>query len=179
MSSTIGAILIAVGIVGFVLSIPSVGRAVRIEAWGLLLLVPVLVALALAGFAGDPAETVAEVAWVVTGAVLAAVFAGNPVVVAVLYRAVAAEERMPLPASVWIGIVERLGLIVALLLGMPEVAALLLGVKALGIYVADRRGGTNALSAERVVGTLASVTWALLCFAVVGIQWPAVLGLAG
>jgi hypothetical protein len=179
VSSTIGAILIAVGILGLVLSIPGIVRALRVDAWGLILVLPVVVALALAGFAGDPADTVPEVAWVVTGAVLAAVFAGNPVVVALLRRALGDDERMPLPASVWIGIVERLGLIVALLMAMPSVAALLLGIKALGIYVADRRGGTNALSAERVVGTLASVTWALLCFAVVAIQWPAVLGLAG
>ena len=179
MSSTIGAILIAVGILGAVLSIPALARATRVAAWGLLLVVPVLVALAIAGFAGDPADTSAEVAWVVTGSVLAAVFAGNPVVVAVLNRAVKAEDRMPLPGSAWIGVIERLGVIVAFLLGMPEVAALLLGIKALGIYVADRRDATNALAAERVVGTLASVSWALLCFAPVAIQWPAVLGLAG
>ena len=74
-----------------------------------------------------------------------------------------------LPATTWIGAAERFGFIIALLLGLPEVAAILLGVKALGQYVST----SNRVPATRVLGTLVSISWALLCFAIFAIGYPA------
>lgn len=73
-----------------------------------------------------------------------------------------------LPGSVIIGIVERLTTILALTLGLPEVAALIIGIKALGQYVdnnaASPQPSGNQLAAERVIGTILSLLWALLAY---------------
>lgn len=124
-------------------------------------------------------------ATLLAASVLACASVGGPVVVLVmalagLDRATPRAMRASLPAQVWIGIVERLAFTAALLLVLPEVAAVVIAVKALGTYTApapatppaeragDRRSlaTRNDVAAARVLGTLVSVAWATASFAV-------------
>src|SRR5690606_9771856 len=94
--------------------------------------------------------------WLIGAGLAAATFGGNPVTSLGLHLAFARGHRdnresapekekkkpqKPLPATVWIGIVERFGFTLALLIGLPTVAAILLGVKALGQYVVKNNSG--------------------------------------
>lgn len=72
------------------------------------------------------------------------------------------------PATRMIGAVERFGFTVALMLDLVQVAAILLGVKALGQYISN----SNRVPAQRVLGTLLSVSWALLCFSIFVLGYP-------
>jgi len=99
-------------------------------------------------------------------AVLAATFGGGVVVKVVLRLSghpMTADDD--LPASAWIGMAERFAMTFALVIGQGAIAAVVIAVKALGSYRGDDRG-TNRVASIRVLGTLASVIWALLCFAV-------------
>lgn len=146
-------------------------RAPAIGA-GLLLFALLAAALVVSGLSastapGDP------VAYAITIVGLgAAVLAGSPFVQAVL--AVSSLEdaaESALPAGQWIGYVERTGYTGALLLGLTEVAAVLIGVKALGQYAAATNSPlTNSVAAARVVGTLSSIIWATGCYAVIDIS---------
>lgn len=114
--------------------------------------------------------------WLVVAVVAAATFGGGPVVDVGLRLAITNKESAkpqderegPLPAMVWIGVAERFGFTLALVLGLPTVAAILLGVKALGQYASTK----NVTPATRVLGTLISVSWALLAFAIVAVGYP-------
>jgi len=99
-------------------------------------------------------------------AVVAATFGGGIVVKVVLRLSghpMTAEDD--LPASAWIGMAERFAMTFALVIGQGAIAAVVIAVKALGSYRGDDRG-TNRVASIRVLGTLTSVIWALLCFAV-------------
>jgi len=99
-------------------------------------------------------------------AVLAATFGGGIVVKAVLKRSghpMTVDDD--LPASAWIGMAERFAMTFALAIGQGAIAAVVIAVKALGSYRGDAHG-TNRVASIRVLGTLTSVIWALLCFAV-------------
>jgi hypothetical protein len=99
-------------------------------------------------------------------AVLAATFGGGIVVKVVLRLSghpMTAEDD--LPASAWIGMAERFAMTFALVIGQGAIAAVVIAVKALGSYRGDDHG-TNRVASIRVLGTLSSVIWALLCFAV-------------
>jgi len=99
-------------------------------------------------------------------AVLAATFGGGIVVKVVLRLAghpMTAEDD--LPASAWIGMAERFAMTFALAIGQGAIAAVVIAVKALGSYRGDDRG-TNRVASLRVLGSLTSVIWALLCFGV-------------
>ncbi|MEP6843779.1 MAG: hypothetical protein ABJA11_09660 [Pseudolysinimonas sp.] len=105
-------------------------------------------------------------------AVLAATFGGGIVVKVVLRLAGHPQAIVDdLPASAWIGMVERFGMTFALVLGRAEIAAVIIAVKALGSYSAGVTGGVagNRVASVRVLGTLTSVTWALLCYAVIAV----------
>lgn len=109
--------------------------------------------------------------WITIAAIASASLAGGPVVQATLKLALRknpAPAGEVLPATAWIGIIERFGFILALLLSLPEVAAILLGIKALGQYTSS----SNHVPAIRILGTLTSISWALICFAVVAIGFP-------
>ena len=99
-------------------------------------------------------------------AVFAATFGGGIVVMAVLrlsgHPMTAADD---LPASAWIGMAERFAMTLALAIGQGAIAAVVIAIKALGSYRGDS-GGTNRVASIRVLGTLTSVIWALLCFGV-------------
>jgi hypothetical protein len=108
-------------------------------------------------------------------AVLAATLGGGIVVKVVLRLAGHPQAIVDdLPASAWIGVVERFAMTFALVLGRAEIAAVIIAVKALGTYSAGAGGGDhgaasadrNRMASVRVLGTLTSVTWALLCYAV-------------
>jgi hypothetical protein len=97
--------------------------------------------------------------------VLAATFGGGIVVKAVLRLAghpMTADDD--LPASAWIGMAERFAMTFALAIGQGGIAAVVIAVKALGTYRGD--AGTNRVASLRVLGTLGSDIWALLCFGV-------------
>lgn len=72
-----------------------------------------------------------------------------------------ADKPAPMPASAVIGVVERLAFIVALLIGLPEVAAVVFVIKALGQYSMT---STNRVAATRVLGSLLSIAWGLLAY---------------
>lgn len=99
-------------------------------------------------------------------AVLAATFGGGVVVKVVLrLSGHPMTEADDLPASAWIGMAERFAMTFALVIGQGGIAAVVIAIKALGDYRGDARG-TNRMASIRVLGTLASVIWALLCFGV-------------
>ena len=99
-------------------------------------------------------------------AVLAATFGGGVVVKVVLrLSGHPMTEADDLPASAWIGMAERFAMTFALVIGQGGIAAVVIAIKALGDYRGDARG-TNRMASIRVLGTLSSVIWALLCFAV-------------
>ncbi len=101
---------------------------------------------------------------VAIGVVLASATGGGVVVRSVIQLAGhSGELAEDLPASAWIGVIERFGFSLALILGVPEIAAVIVAVKALGSYAASDR---NRVGATRVLGTLTSIGWALFCFAV-------------
>ena len=60
---------------------------------------------------------------------------------------------------------ERFAMTFALVIGQGGIAAVVIAIKALGDYRGDARG-TNRMASIRVLGTLSSVIWALLCFGV-------------
>ncbi len=112
-------------------------------------------------------------------AVLAAVLGGGPVTAAVLRMSPQAppppgSPPQPPPATVLrggatIGVLERLAISVALLVGWPEGIAIVLAVKGLGRYPELR---AHAGTSERfIIGTFASVLWALGCAGVVLLGW--------
>jgi len=99
-------------------------------------------------------------------AVLAATFGGGIVVKAALKLSghpMTVDDD--LPGSAWIGMAERFAMTFALAIGQGAIAAVVIAVKALGSYRGDANG-TNRVASIRVLGTLTSVIWALLCFAV-------------
>lgn len=99
-------------------------------------------------------------------AVLAATFGGGVVVKVVLrLSGHPMTEADDLPASAWIGLAERFAMTFALVIGQGGIAAVVIAIKALGDYRGDARG-TNRMASIRVLGTLSSVIWALLCFGV-------------
>lgn len=158
----VGALLIAAAIVGGAVAIwrresNAIGGAIV-----QLVLVAAAGALALLAPAPAPKWTIA----LAICSVLAATFGGGIVVKVVLRLAghpMTAEDD--LPASAWIGMAERFAMTFALVIGQGAIAAVVIAVKALGSYRGDDRG-TNRVASIRVLGTLASVIWALLCFAV-------------
>lgn len=69
-----------------------------------------------------------------------------------------ARARDVLRGGTWIGLLERLGVAAAVLVGEPTAIAFVIAVKGLGRYPELR---TNPEASERfVIGTLASMTWA-------------------
>jgi hypothetical protein len=68
-----------------------------------------------------------------------------------------------LRGGAWIGVLERIAVLAALVARWPEGIAIVLAVKGLGRYP-ELRSGTNPSLAERfIIGTLVSVLWAALC----------------
>ncbi|WGW13114.1 hypothetical protein LWF01_04890 [Saxibacter everestensis] len=69
-----------------------------------------------------------------------------------------AAEREVLRGGLWIGILERLAVTIAILAGYPEAIAFVIAVKGLGRF-AELKNTVGA--AERfIIGTLASLLWA-------------------
>jgi hypothetical protein len=102
-----------------------------------------------------------------------AVVGGGPVT-AMLFRLVDRESAIHddsiqgaaavLRGGLWIGLLERVAVFVALVTGFPEGVAIALAVKGLGRYPELRAPG----AAERfIIGTFASVLWAGACAGVV------------
>jgi hypothetical protein len=158
----VGALLLAAAVLGGALAIwrPESNGI----GWAIVQLVLVAVAGTLVLIGAAPTQ-----GWTIPlaiCAVLAATFGGGIVVKVVLRLAghpMTAQDD--LPASAWIGMTERFAMTFALVIGQGAIAAVVIAVKALGSYRGDDRG-TNRVASLRVLGTLASVIWALLCYAV-------------
>ncbi|HEU0205242.1 MAG TPA: hypothetical protein VFQ74_00940 [Pseudolysinimonas sp.] len=164
----VGALLIVAAIVGGAVAL--VRRESSAVGWA-------VAQLALVAAAGilTLLMPAAETAWSIPlaiCAVLAATFGGGIVVKVVLRLAGHPQAIVDdLPAAAWIGLVERFAMTFALVLGRAEIAAVIIAVKALGAYSASADGAgsgrdRNRMASVRVLGTLTSVTWALLCYAV-------------
>ncbi|WP_104162356.1 hypothetical protein [Cryobacterium sp. N22] len=169
MGLFVAILLTVIGIVGALSLVFHNRRVFHSPIAGIASSAALFACLAAASWAGPFPDFVK--AWTITAAIAAAALAGGPVVSFVFHYALRSDPLPAgdaLPATAWIGVAERLGFIVALQLGFSDVAAILLGVKALGQYVST----TNHVPAARVLGTLVSITWALLCFAVVAIGYP-------
>ena len=162
MEWIVAGLLIATAIVGGALAIwRSESNAV---GWAVVQLVLVAAAGILALV--RPAATSGSTIPLAICTVLAATFGGGIVVKVVLRLAghpMTAEDD--LPASAWIGMAERFAMTFALAIGQGAIAAVVIAVKALGSYRGDEHG-TNRVASIRVLGTLTSVIWALLCFGV-------------
>ena len=162
MEWIVGGLLIATAIVGGVFAIARPGSGAIV--WAIVQLVLVAAAGVLVLVGPKPAS-----GWSIplaVCAVLAATFGGGIVVMAVLR--LSGHPMTPdddLPASAWIGMAERFAMTFALVIGQGAIAAVVIAVKALGSYRGDA-GGTNRVASIRVLGTLTSVIWALLCFGV-------------
>ena len=101
---------------------------------------------------------------IAASALWAAVLGGGAVVRMVLEWSNGGQpDPDRLPGSAWIGVAERFAFTLALIIGATEIAAVVLAVKALGVYATRK---DNATAAVRVLGTLVSIGWALSCFAV-------------
>ena len=162
MEWIVAGLLIATAILGGALAIWA--RESNAVGWAIVQLVLVAAAgtLVLVGPAPTPGWTIP----LAICAVLAATFGGGIVVMVVLRLAghpMTAEDD--LPASAWIGMAERFAMTLALAIGQGAIAAVVIAVKALGSYRGDAHG-TNRVASIRVLGTLTSVIWALLCLAV-------------
>ena len=170
MEWIVAGLLIGTAIVGGALAVWA--RESNAVGWAILQLVLVAAAGALVLVGRAPAS-----AWSIPlaiCAVLAATFGGGIVVKVVLRLAGHPQAIVDdLPASAWIGLVERFAMTFALVLGQAAIAAVIIAVKALGSYSPGSTGGTsgagNRVASVRVLGTLTSVTWALLCYGVIAV----------
>lgn len=103
-----------------------------------------------------------------TVSVAAAAVAGGPITVGVL-ALTQRTLRSPTSGTALqggrvIGVLERIGVAVSILTGWPEGIAVVMAIKGLGRYPELRAG--NGASERFIVGTLASVLWALGCVGV-------------
>ena len=72
-----------------------------------------------------------------------------------------------LRGGAWIGVLERAGVVAALVAGWPEGLAVVLALKGLGRYPELRNAGTGAVAERFIIGTFTSVLWAAACAACV------------
>ena len=165
MTVAVFLLLLSSAAIGIAFAAEPVRRGLPTALFASAAVATVLAAVGVAALSGVPLD--AWLWWIGVATLLASSFAGWPVVEQVLALIPPDPDRAPpslsaLPASHWIGVFERFGFTLALLLGLPEVAAVLLAVKALGLYASTSDDRPAAL---RVLGTLVSVAWALLCYA--------------
>ena len=162
--------LLLVSLSGILLFVTPLGRllpATPVAAGHVLLLGFCLVTVLVVGSPSAGARP-----WLVVGVIAAAVFGGAVVVrsgFALAARDSLAATTPVLPGSAWIGAAERFGIVVSLAMGIPEMAAVIVAIKALGLYVEAAGAASkahNTTAASRVLGTLLSVCWTLFCVAV-------------
>ncbi|MGO4299312.1 hypothetical protein [Leifsonia sp. RAF41] len=161
MTTVVLLLLLASAAVGLAYAFPAVRRELPTALFGSAALVMVLAAVGVSTIDGPLAP--GALWWVAVAALFAASLGGAPVVDEVLALIPPDPDRAPptLTTFDWSGVVERFGFVLALVLGLPEVAAVLLAVQALGVFAARSHSGP----ALRVLGTLVGVSWALICFA--------------
>jgi hypothetical protein len=163
---SVAALLLA-GVVGALSG--AFTRRVVLTVLGVLTVVLVTFAgaigIAFAGGASHPFLPAHAVQGVIAAAALFAAVAGGGAVVRMVLEWAHGDQPDPdrLPGSAWIGVAERFAFTLALIIGATEIAAVVLGAKALGLYATTKN---NATAAVRVLGTLVSIGWALYCFAV-------------
>lgn len=141
---------------------PGWSRAGRV-IWPPFSLLILLAALGVAG--GAPEITIDAGGTTVLAVGLAAALAivGGGPATALLFRLIDRDSTTE-DGDLWIGLLERAAVFVALVAGFPEGIAIALAVKGLGRYPELRAPGAG----ERfIIGTFASVLWASACAGVV------------
>jgi len=73
------------------------------------------------------------------------------------------EASAVLRGGAWIGALERLAVYVALVAGWPPGLAIVLAVKGLGRYPELRNQEDTGVAERFIIGTFASVLWAVAC----------------
>ncbi len=138
------------------------GLAPRVVTGALLVLVTFAL---LCGWSLDPAYDVDKPV-----AVLAAVVAvaGGGLITTQVFSFVEDHERVReagavLRGGAWIGALERLGVYVALVAGWAPGLAIVLAVKGLGRYPELRNQEDTGVAERFIIGTFASVLWAVAC----------------
>jgi hypothetical protein len=164
----------ALSLIGWLTPLPRLTVALT----GALLAAAALLA-ALAAPAASP-DREALVALVAAAAVLALV-GGGPLTTVLFdlvdrpgttHRESVAEAGEALRGGAWIGSLERLACYAAVVSGWPEGVAVVLAVKALGRYPELRAGDRPATAERFIIGTFASVLWALACAGVTLLLLP-------
>jgi hypothetical protein len=155
--TTLVAICAALSVVGL-----ATGRAGRVFAAGSVVLVG---AALLVGWSADPDPSLNK-----NVAVLAAIVAvgGGGVVTTQVFSFVEDTERVRQAGTVlrggaWIGALERLAVYVALVAGWAPGLAIVLAVKGLGRYPELRNQEDTGVAERFIIGTFASVLWAVAC----------------
>lgn len=101
---------------------------------------------------------------IVLGVLVASALLGAPVVGWLLKRIEpGAQTPGVLRGGTWIGVLERVGITGAMLLGYPEAVAVIIAIKGLGRYpeLRDTDPEQRPQTTERfIIGTLASYVWA-------------------
>ncbi len=138
------------------------GRAARVVAAASLLLL--LVAM-LVGWNSDATHDLDH--WTAALAAVLAV-AGGGLVTTQVFTFVEDPERVRgagavLRGGAWIGALERLAVYVALVAGWAPGLAVVLAVKGLGRYPELRSQDDTAVAERFIIGTFASVLWAVAC----------------
>jgi hypothetical protein len=154
-------IIVAIAAVISVLGLAT-GVASRVVSAALLVLVPLAL---LWGWSVDPSHGQDK-----TVAVLAAVVAvaGGGLVTTQVFSFVEDPERVRQAGTVlrggaWIGALERLAVYVALVAGWAPGLAIVLAVKGLGRYPELRNQEDTGVAERFIIGTFASVLWAVAC----------------
>jgi hypothetical protein len=137
-------------------------KAGRVFAGGSLLLLGVAL---LVGWSADESHDL-DKGVTVLAAVLAV--AGGGLVTTQVFSFVEDSERMReagavLRGGAWIGALERLAVYVALVAGWAPGLAIVLAVKGLGRYPELRNQEDTAVAERFIIGTFASVLWAVAC----------------
>jgi hypothetical protein len=152
---------------------PGWSRAGQV-IWPPFSLLILMTALGVAGGAPDVEIDAGGVTVLAVGLAAALAVVGGGPATALLFRVVdrdrsaqdgSIEGTPAVPRSeLWIGLLERAAVFVALLAGFPEGVAIALAVKAIGRYPELRAPGAG----ERfIVGTFANALWASACAGVV------------
>ena len=160
--------------------------AVLLGTIGWLTVLPRLAVTLMAGVLGTAATIAAltitdptgrdEIVVLVTAAGLLAVIGGGPLTTVVFdlvdRPGTAPDDTLEqagevLRGGAWIGALERLAAFATIVAGWPEGLAIVLAVKGLARYPELRADARSAIAERFIIGTFASVLWALACAGVV------------
>ena len=158
---TVTTVLVGIAALVSVVALAT-GKGARPAAGASVLL---LVVALLVAWSSEPANHLPHALTVLAG-VLAV--AGGGLVTSQVFSFVEDRERVQdagavLRGGAWIGALERLAVYVALVAGWPPGLAIVLAVKGLGRYPELRNQEDTGVAERFIIGTFASVLWAVAC----------------